>query len=98
MEHGDTATTTATAMAMDDDCDDATMAMPAPQHDAPCDDSVHKHGCTCHGCMGCSSGAVAPPPFFGKVPVAFHVAYEYVFSTTSFDGWVPPRIERPPRF
>lgn len=94
-----------------DACDDAAMVMPI-QHDltrqdqagakvehedAPCDQHEHGKGSSCHACSACWIGASAPPPFAvpGQLPGP-HTSLAFS-SITSHSGWIPSRLERPPR-
>lgn len=91
-------------------CDDPDMAVamtrPTAQRvagadvghqDMPCgEDSHHKHS-TCRTCSACHVGASAPPPFYIAEPAAAHFANNYIAPASSFTGWIPFRIERPPR-
>lgn len=92
-----------------DSCDDSDMmAMPQPKaterassvfvhQDVPCDQGEHQKHSSCRACAACCVGASAPPPFaFASFPVA-HFANDYVAPASSFAGWIPSRIERPPR-
>lgn len=89
-----------------DDCDDVTM-MPAHaerlvgDHGAhrgvPCDQGGDRKHSSCRACAACCAGATAPPPFAFAGLQARHVAAYYMSSVPSFTGWVPSRIERPPR-
>jgi hypothetical protein len=94
----------ATAAAFDD-CGDAGTAMPQATEQIrgdvrphmPCDQSGHHKHASCLACAGCCAGASAPPPFAFAGPYARHVAARYAHSPSSFTGWIPSRIERPPR-
>jgi hypothetical protein len=63
----------------------------------PCDQRAHQKHSSCGTCNACSVGASAPPPFpIASVPIE-HFASNYTPSISSFSGWIPSRIERPPR-
>jgi hypothetical protein len=87
-----------------DDCDEAGMAMAtahaskvAAHQDMPCDQGAHQKHSTCPACSACSVGASAPPPFEISVPPVEHFANDYISPSSSITGWIPSRIERPPR-
>jgi hypothetical protein len=107
MAHGDAAESTA---AQEDQCDDPDMSMQAEhstaaksaagvtsQADAPCEKCTHKQHSSCRACTGCGVGASAPPPFAAAGSPQAHFANVYINPTSSFTGWIPSRIERPPR-
>jgi hypothetical protein len=93
-----------------DDCDEPGMAMSAAQpgmqeqviastdrQATPCDkDSGQKHS-SCRSCAGCHMGTFAPPSFAGAAPASAHFTYDYSSPASSFKGWIPARIDRPPR-
>lgn len=93
-----------------DGCDDPDMMMSSAQlkaqehasaaavhQDMPCDQGGHQKHSSCRGCSACSVGTSAPPPFtVARVP-AEHSASDYISPISSLSGWVPSRIERPPR-
>jgi hypothetical protein len=91
-----------------DGCDDQEMAVPVvnpkalahagaspAQPNMPCDKDSHQH--SCRTCPACQAAVVAPPPFVLPVLPVAHVAYDYIPPTSTFEGWIPSRIERPPR-
>lgn len=107
MEH--TPVSTATAQSMDS-CDEAEMSMSAPRlhasgdtaaepahHDLPCDKELGQKHASCRTCPACHVGTAAPPPFSLASPAAGHVANHRILPAQSFTGWIPSRIERPPR-
>lgn len=106
MTHAATADSQAADM---DDCDDAEMAIDQPQTveqagaamdhaDAPCSMDSHQKHSSCRACSACYLGASAPPPLFlAGLPTA-HYTNDYLSPASSFTGWIPSRIERPPRF
>lgn len=92
-----------------DGCDDPEMMpmdqLPTSTHastaaahqDAPChENSLLKHS-SCRVCCACHAGASAPPSLPVLGPGAGYAAEYYVYPISSFTGWVPARIERPPR-
>lgn len=98
------------AAAVEDECDDPEMSMPAAQftaqesankaishNDAPCGNCTHKQHSSCRACTSCGVGASAPPPFAAVESPQAHFANVYINPTSSFAGWIPSRIERPPR-
>ena len=87
-----------------DDCDHADMRMPQAQaggdsahQGQPCDQGGdHKHA-SCRACTACCVGAAAPPPFAFAGLEVHRCATHGIPSVSSFAGWIPSRIERPPR-
>jgi hypothetical protein len=91
-------------------CDEPGMIMPAaergPQeqvstgttrHDMPCNkDSSQKHS-SCRTCSACHIGAFAPPSYIVSAPAVTHFTDDYTSPTSSVKGWIPARIDRPPR-
>jgi hypothetical protein len=107
MAHTSIASAGAEAM---DDCDDPDMMMPSAQptaqeHDSavvahqkmPCDQDGHQKHSSCPACSACSVGASAPPPVTAPNVLVEHFASDYLSPVYSFSGWIPSRIERPPR-
>lgn len=87
-----------------DDCHEAGMVMTtahvsdvSAHQDMPCDQGSHQKHSTCRACSACCVGAAAPPPFEMSVPPVEHFANDYISPTSSITGWIPSRIERPPR-
>jgi hypothetical protein len=93
-----------------DDCDDpdmmVEMAQPKAQQDAaadvshqdmPCGKDLHQKPSSCRTCSACYVGASAPPPVYVAEPTAAHFTNNYIRPASSFTGWIPFRIERPPR-
>lgn len=89
-----------------DDCDETGMMMAKASHlasngvahqDTPCDQGSHQKHPSCRACSACCVGASAPPPFeISALPVE-HFVSDYISPTSSITGWIPSRIERPPR-
>jgi hypothetical protein len=107
MAHTSSASPDATVM---DDCDEHEMTMPmakskaqahasadATDQDTPCDSGSHQKHSSCRACSACYVGASAPPPFAIAGFPAEHFSTDYVSPVSSFTGWIPSRIERPPR-
>ncbi|MEX5747647.1 hypothetical protein [Massilia sp. X63] len=67
----------------------------SPDQDCDDDGSHAKSGCST--CASCSIGAYAPPPVMAVTAVEEAVSTALQFSSSSFTGHVPARIERPPR-
>ena len=62
-----------------------------------CDQAGHQKHSSCRACAACCVGASAPPPFaFASLSVE-HFANDTISPISSFTGWIPSRIERPPR-
>lgn len=93
-----------------DDCDDTDMMMgPGPSgavetaghaadhDDMPCYKDAHQKHASCRLCSACHTGAFAPPPFLIGELTPTYLADHYIFPALSFTGWIPSRIERPPR-
>jgi len=93
-----------------DDCDEHEMTMPmaeskakanasadAAHQDTPCDNGSHQKHSSCRACSAGYVGASAPPPFAVAAFPAEQFATDYVSPISSFTGWIPSRIERPPR-
>jgi len=93
-----------------DDCDEHEMTMPMAQskaaahastgtahQDTPCDNGSHQKHSSCRACSAGYVGASAPPPFAVAAFPAEQFATDYVSPISSFTGWIPSRIERPPR-
>jgi hypothetical protein len=71
-------------------------ADPAHQ-DTPChNDSSPTHS-SCRVCCACHVGVAVPPAFAVLDPVVAHFTENPVSPISSFTGWIPSRIERPPR-
>lgn len=106
MAHTTSASPEATVM---DDCDEHEMAMSMTQstaqahasvaadHDMPCDSGAHQKHSSCRACSAGYIGASAPPPFAVAGLPAEQFATDSVSPISSFTGWIPSRIERPPR-
>lgn len=93
-----------------DDCADPgvmmSMAQPKAQEhaganvahqDMPCDQGGHQEHSSCRACSACWVGASAPPPFALTILPEEHFANDTLPPGSSFTGWIPSRIERPPR-
>ena len=89
-----------------DDCDESEMMMSkAPDHAGadvaqqhkPCDQGSHGAHSSCRACCACSVGASAPPPFTVAGAPVQNFPNGHISPTSSFTGWIPSRIERPPR-
>lgn len=93
-----------------DECDDPDMMMSSAQPTAqehasaavahqkmPCDQGGHQKHSSCRACSACSFGASAPPPVTAANGPVEHFASDYLSLVSSFSGWIPSRIERPPR-
>ena len=92
-----------------DDCDESKIMVPdASKHgaadsghqDMPCHDEMgakHSSCRSCSACSACCTGASAPPPLAAAVPMTDHVVTDDVSPISSFTGWIPSRVERPPR-
>ena len=65
--------------------------------DEDCDDHGAHARAGCGTCANCSIGAYAPPPVMAVTAVEEAVSTALQFSSSSFTGHVPARIERPPR-
>jgi hypothetical protein len=66
-------------------------------HPAPVDkgaDSAHSPRRVC--CVS-HVGVSAPPPLAVTVPLAAHVVRDHISPISSCIGWIPSRLERPPR-
>jgi hypothetical protein len=107
MTHGSMATRTVESM---HDCDHAGTKIgmvqpPAGEHgsadvahqDKSCDKIAYAKHCSCRACLACHIGATAPPPLAVAGAPAEHFANRTIPPFSSFTGWVPSRIERPPR-
>jgi len=107
MVHTEAASATA---AVEDECDDPEMSMPAAHSGAqdsakeasshgspPCEKCTHNQHSSCRACANCGLGASAPPSFAGSRAPRADFANAYINPTSSFTGWIPSRIERPPR-
>jgi hypothetical protein len=87
------------------DCNDAGMAPPQarrfvnghPHRGMPCDQGGHHKYASCLACAGCCAGASAPPPFSFAGLYGQDIAERHAHAACAFTGWVPSRIERPPR-
>ena len=88
-----------------DDCNEAGIMTTAPSHassvdghqDMPCGQGSHQEHSTCRACSACCVGASTPPPFEMSVPPVEHFSNDHISPTSSITGWIPSRIERPPR-
>jgi len=103
MAHGSITSQNADVM---DDCDEpATMIARASQHASnavahqgmPCDQGSHQEHPSCRACSACCVGASAPPPFEVPAPAMEHFEYAYISLPPSITGWIPSRLDRPPR-
>jgi hypothetical protein len=93
-----------------EDCDEPQMMVPAAERgtqeqattgavlqDMPCDkDSDQKHS-SCRTCGACHIGAFAPPSFISFTAAVTHFTDDYISPISSWKGWIPDRIDRPPR-
>jgi hypothetical protein len=75
----------------------AAPAQRAASPDQDCDDGGSHARSGCGTCASCSIGAYAPPPVMAVTAVEEAVSTALQFSSSSFTGHVPARIERPPR-
>jgi hypothetical protein len=75
----------------------AAPAQRAASPDQDCDDDGSHAESGCGTCASCSIGAYAPPPVMAVTAVEEAVSTALQFSSSSFTGHVPARIERPPR-
>jgi hypothetical protein len=100
------ATLTAPGIQSMEDCDEPEMMMSkAPDHSGAdvaqqqnhCDQGAHGTHSSCRACCACSVGASAPPPFAVARAPALRFENNHISPTPSFTGWIPSRIERPPR-
>lgn len=89
-----------------DDCDEsAMMVSKAPQQagadraqqELPCHDGCDRQHTSCQSCSGCCLGASAPPPVAAAALTAEHFDNDVTPPVSSFKGWIPSRLERPPR-
>jgi hypothetical protein len=89
-----------------DDCDESkTVAPEAPEHAAAdsadqemsCHDEMDGKRSSCLSCSACCTGDSAPPPLANAVPVTDHAVTDDISPISSFTGWIPSRVERPPR-
>jgi hypothetical protein len=87
------------------DCNDAGTPPPQGQglieghlhRGMPCDRGGHHGHASSLACAGCCAGASAPPPFPFAGLHGQDIAERHSLSVSSFTGWIPSRIERPPR-
>lgn len=88
------------------DCDESAMlSSEAPQQadtevarqEAPCHEGCDRHHTACQSCSGCYLGASAPPPVAPAALTAEHSESDVTHPASSFKGWIPSRLERPPR-
>ena len=70
---------------------------PAVHPAKPSDKGVHSGHSSCRVCCVCHVGVSAPPPSATSGPLTAHFVKDRIFPISSFTGWIPPRIERPPR-
>lgn len=97
------------AMEMDG-CDEPEMSVAALPPDTlnavghvashsggPCEKCSHTKHSSCRACSACTAGAAAPPPVAAVASLAARVTGFPTPRTSSFTGWIPARIERPPR-
>ncbi len=75
----------------------AEPAQSVASPDQDCDDNGSHARSGCGTCASCSIGAYAPPPVMTVTAVEEAVSTALQFSSSSFTGHVPARIERPPR-
>lgn len=100
----------ASSQTMDmDACDDQAMlatgssasvetAGHAGDHeDMPCHKDANQKHASCRLCSACHAGAFAPPPFSIGGLAQTYLPDHYVSPARTFTGWIPSRIERPPR-
>lgn len=83
------------------DCDHhaahAHVDAPALHRNAPCHEKSSSSHDSCRVCCAGHVGVAAPPTFGGLEPPAARVAQDTLSPVSSFTGWIPSRIERPPR-
>lgn len=70
---------------------------PAAHQDMPCDQGKHQKHSSCRVCCAGFLGASAPPPFAVASVMIEPAASEHISPNSFFAGWIPTRIERPPR-
>jgi hypothetical protein len=88
-----------------DDCADSGMTPQQAQgfvggrvhRGMPCDQGGHHKHASCLACTGCCAGASAPPPSLFAGLHGGRIAERCARAAPSFTGWIPSRIERPPR-
>lgn len=71
-------------------------AVSAPP-DLNVDNASHPASSSGHACCVCHVGVSAPPPFAVAGSLAARFAKDRVSPIVSFTGWIPSRLERPPR-
>lgn len=69
----------------------------AARPDPLCGMDKHPAHKSCRGCCACHVASSAPPPFAAPGPVAPGFARDRIVPAPSSTGWIPSRIERPPR-
>ena len=74
---------------------DAPVIQDASQSSEDCDSGHQRSGCGT--CAGCCIGACAPPPVVAVTAVEEAVSSVQRFTLSSLAGYIPARIERPPR-
>jgi len=62
-----------------------------------CEHESYQRHLPCRACLVCHLGASAPAPMALVVPVMAHFASYKISPDSSYPGWIPFRIERPPR-
>ena len=62
-----------------------------------CDHAAYQRHLSCRACLVCHLGVLAPAPMALMVPAVVHFPGHTISSDSSFPGWMPFRIERPPR-
>lgn len=103
MAHGSAASQ---SIGVRDNCDDQAMmsakvshnaSTAAAHNDIPCDQGSHQKHPSCSACSACCVGASAPPPLGMSFSPVEYFASDYISPNSSITGWIPSRIERPPR-
>jgi hypothetical protein len=69
----------------------------AARVDGPCHQASALPQSSCHACCASHVGAAAPPAFAVLALPATRVNENTIPAISSFTGWIPSRIERPPR-
>jgi hypothetical protein len=65
-----------------------------PQH---CGGDENQKHSSCSACSSCCIGACAPPSFGPVVPTIALFNHLYFLTSYPFTGFIPARLERPPR-
>jgi len=88
-----------------DDCgESAAMLSKTPQQadvdlaqqELPCHDGCDRQHTSCQSCSGCCAGASAPPPVAASALTAEHFDSGVTSPVSSFKGWIPSLLDRPP--